>query len=298
MFMMLKMLIRLSTVKLSARRTPMTRTQKHEPDKIRPERIAKVIARAGICSRRDAEKLIVQGLVKVNGQKLDSPAFTVVPSDKIEVDGKPLPQVEPTQLWLYHKPRGLVTSHKDEKHRDTVFEKLPVELPRVVSVGRLDINTEGLLLLTNDGELARQLELPKTGWLRRYRVRAFGVVSQVALDRLKDGISVNGVHYGPIEAAIERQQGGNQWLTVALREGKNREIKHILEALGLKVNRLIRISFGPFQLGDLKAGDIKAVKQKVLRDQIGKKFAPTVPASDKPKREKPHANHRRRSQRV
>lgn len=275
----------------------MTTDQKQTKDETKRERIAKVIARAGICSRRDAEKLITQAQVKVNGKTLDSPAFTVVPSDKIEVNGKPLPQVEPTQLWLYHKPRGLVTSHKDEKDRTTVFQKLPDDLPRVVSVGRLDINTEGLLLLTNDGELARQLELPKTGWLRRYRVRAYGRVTQERLDKLKGGIRVGGVDYGPIEAALERQQGDNQWITMALREGKNREIKHILEELGLKVNRLIRVSFGPFQLGDLKVGDIKSVKQKVLRDQIGKRLDPKAPESAKPKREKLHANRRRRPQR-
>lgn len=268
------------------------------------ERIAKVIARAGICSRRDAEKLIAQGKVKLNGKILDTPAVTVSATDKIVVNDKPLPTVEATRLWLYHKPRGLVTSHKDEKGRTNLFEKLPEELPRVISVGRLDINTEGLLLLTNDGGLARTLELPKTGWLRRYRVRAYGTITQGRLDKLAKGITVDGVDYGPIEATLERAQGNNQWLTLSLREGKNREIKHVLEEIGLKVNRLIRTSFGPFQLTGIAPGAVKEIRAKVLREQLGKKMGDEKPQSrdhkahkdrGPKKRGKPDANRRRRS---
>lgn len=233
------------------------------------DRIAKVIARAGICSRREAEKLIEEGRVTVNGKVLKSPALNVTGRETIIVDGKALPAQEPTRLWRYHKPAGLVTTAKDPEGRSTVFEKLPDDIPRVVSVGRLDINTEGLLLLTNDGELARLLELPATGWTRRYRVRAWGRVTQADLDKLKDGVTVEGVRYGPIEAAIDKVQGSNVWLTVGLKEGKNREVKRVLAALGLSVNRLIRLSFGPFQIGDLEPGDIKQVPNRVLMDQLG-----------------------------
>lgn len=236
-------------------------------------RVAKAIAQAGLCSRRDAEALIAAGRVAVNGTVLATPAHVVTPSDKITVDGKPLPAPEATRLWRYNKPRGLVTSHKDPQGRKTVFEALPPSLPRVVSVGRLDLNTEGLLLLTTDGALARHLELPSTGWLRRYRVRAHGRVSQDALDRLREGVTIDGVRYGPVEARIDREQGSNLWLTISLREGKNREVKRIAEHLGLTVNRLIRVSFGPFALGDLAEGAVEEVKRRVLADQLGAKLA-------------------------
>lgn len=232
-------------------------------------RIAKLLARAGVASRREVEKMVAEGRVKVNGKVLESPAVVVSLSDRIEVDGYEVEGIERTRLWIYHKPAGLVTTNKDPEGRPTVFERLPVHLPRVVSVGRLDINTEGLLLLTNDGGLARALELPSTGWLRRYRVRAHGEIDQEALDRLKDGIAVDGVLYGAIEATLDRKQGHNVWLTMGLREGKNREIKNVLGALGLDVNRLIRISFGPFQLGDLGEGDVIEIRSRTLREQLG-----------------------------
>ncbi|HWT31066.1 MAG TPA: pseudouridine synthase, partial [Propylenella sp.] len=209
------------------------------------ERIAKVIARAGICSRRDAERLIAEGRVKLNGRTLTTPAVTVGPRDRIEVNGEPLKARERTRLWLFHKPKGLVTTNRDPEGRPTVFSVLPPDMPRVLSVGRLDINTEGLLLLTNDGGLARILELPSTGWLRRYRVRAHGRVDQSALDSLRHGVTIDGMVYGAVEAEIDRVQGSNVWLLVGLREGKNREVKRVLEHLGLGVTRLIRISYGP-----------------------------------------------------
>ena len=236
-------------------------------------RIAKAIAHAGLCSRRDAEALIAAGRVAVNGKILTTAAHLVSPSDKITIDGTPLPEPVATRLWRYYKPRGLVTSHKDPQGRKTVFEALPPGLPRVVSVGRLDLNTEGLLLLTTDGALARHLELPSTGWLRRYRVRAHGRVSQQALDALREGVTIDGVRYGPVEARLDREQGTNLWLTISLREGKNREVKRIAEHLGLTVNRLIRVSFGPFTLGDLAEGAVEEVKRRVLRDQLGSKLA-------------------------
>ncbi len=232
------------------------------------ERIAKVIARAGICSRRDAESWILAGRVSVDGKILKTPAFTVDGTETIAVDGKILPKAEATRLFLYHKPAGLVTTHRDEKGRTTIFEKIPAGLPRVVSVGRLDLTTEGLLLLTNDGELSRYLELPATGWLRRYRVRAHGYVTQERLDKLKDGMKWKGIKYGSIEAFVEKQQGSNIWLEVALKEGKNREVRNIMEALGLQVNRLIRLSYGPFQLGQLPKGSVLEIKPRILRDQI------------------------------
>jgi 23S rRNA pseudouridine2605 synthase len=237
------------------------------------ERIAKRIARAGLCSRREAEQWILAGRVEVNGRKIASPALDVRAVDRIAVDGTPLPERERTRLFLYHKPRGLVTSARDPQGRPTIFERLPAHLPRLVSVGRLDLNTEGLLLLTNDGGLARVLELPKTGWLRRYRVRAHGRASQAALDALAAGITVDGVRYGPIEARLDREQGSNVWLSFAMREGKNREIRNVLGALGLQVNRLIRISFGPFRLGELPEGAVEEVRTRVLREQIGERIA-------------------------
>ncbi|WP_211098091.1 pseudouridine synthase [Afifella pfennigii] len=240
---------------------------KGEPGK--GERIAKVMARAGLCSRREAETWIAAGRVAVNGKVLVTPAVTVTEKDHILVDGAPLAERERSRLFLFHKPKGLVSTQRDPEGRPTVFAALPAGLPRLVSVGRLDINTEGLLLLTNDGGLARILELPSTGWLRRYRVRAHGRIAQETLDGLKKGIAVEGMLYGPIEAALERQQGGNVWLTLGLREGKNREVKKVLEHLGLQVNRLIRISYGPFQLGDLAVGAVKEVPARILREQLG-----------------------------
>jgi 23S rRNA pseudouridine2605 synthase len=236
-------------------------------------RIAKAMAHAGLCSRRDAEAWIAAGRVSVNGKVLATPAHVVSPGDKVTVDGEPLPAPEAPRLWRYHKPRGLVTSHKDPQGRRTVFEALPPNLPRVVSVGRLDINTEGLLLLTTNGALARHLELPSTGWLRRYRVRAHGRVTEDALHRLRAGVTIDGVKYGPAEARIDREQGSNLWLTLSLREGKNREVKRLAEHLGLTVNRLIRISFGPFALGDVAESQVEEVKRRVLADQLGPKLA-------------------------
>jgi len=233
------------------------------------ERIAKRIARAGVCSRREAERMIADGKVRLNGKLLTTPAVTVGPQDRIEIDGEPLPVAERTRLWLLHKKSGTVTTARDPEGRRTVFEALPDDMPRVLSIGRLDINTEGLILLTNDGGLARELELPSTGWLRRYRVRAHGRVDQSELDKLKDGIAVDGVLYGSIEAEIEREQGANVWITFAMREGKNREVKKVLGALGLEVNRLIRVSYGPFQLGDLEGGGVREVRGRTLRDQLG-----------------------------
>lgn len=232
-------------------------------------RIAKVIARAGYCSRRDAEKWIEAGRVSVNGKAISSPALNVLPSDRIIVDGKPVSKEgnEP-RLFRYHKPTGLVTTHKDEKGRQTVFETLPEGLPRLISVGRLDLNSEGLLLLTNDGELSRHLEMPHTGWIRRYRVRAFGQIEQSRLDTLKGGITIDGVKYNGITATIDQIQGGNTWMTVSLSEGKNREIRKVMEHLGLQVNRLIRLSYGPFQLGNLPRGGVDEIKAKTLREQI------------------------------
>jgi 23S rRNA pseudouridine2605 synthase len=236
-------------------------------------RIAKAMARAGLCSRREAERWIADGRVSVDGEVLASPTRDVGPGDRVLVDGRPLPAAAPPQLWRYYKPRGLVTTHRDPQGRPTVFEKLPPDLPRVVSVGRLDFNSEGLLLLTNDGALARHLELPATGWLRRYRVRAHGRITQDELDRLKDGVEIDGVRYGPVEAKLDSVQGANVWLTLGLREGKNREVRRILATFGLEVNRLIRISYGPFQLLDLKPGAAEAVRRRVLADQLGVRLA-------------------------
>jgi 23S rRNA pseudouridine2605 synthase len=233
------------------------------------ERIAKVLSRAGIASRREAERLIEIGEVAVNGKVITSPALNVTDKDKITVGGKPVAAAEPARLWLYYKPEGLVTSESDEKGRQTVFETLPPEMPRVMSVGRLDLNSEGLLLLTNDGELKRRLELPSTGWLRKYRVRINGNPTDVTLEPLRKGIVVDGERFQPMSVVLDRIQGANAWLTIGLREGKNREIRRALNALDLYVNRLIRISYGPFRLGDLEPGGIEELKPRILRDQLG-----------------------------
>jgi len=236
------------------------------------ERIARRLARAGVASRRDAEEMIAAGRVTLNGKVLDTPAVNVGPRDRIEIDGKPIPAIERTRLFLFHKPAGVVTTSRDPEGRRTVFDVLPAGLPRLVTVGRLDINTEGLLLLTNDGGLSRVLELPATGWLRRYRVRVHGKVDPAALEGLKEGIAVDGVFYGAVEATLDREQGSNAWLTIGLREGKNREVKNILGALGLDVTRLIRVSYGPFQLGDLAEGELRELKGRYLREQLGERL--------------------------
>ncbi|AWN47991.1 RNA-binding protein [Methylobacterium terrae] len=258
----------------SAKRTaPARAAAKPAAAEPEPERIAKAIARAGVASRRDAEAMILDGRVTLNGQRLDSPAVNVTSDDRITIDSEPLPTRERTRLWLFHKPRGVVTTARDPEGRQTVFDVLPEDMPRVVAVGRLDINTEGLLLLTNDGGLAKVIAHPETGWLRRYRVRAFGDVDQAMLDGLRKGVTIDGMEYGPIEATIDRAQGDNVWLTLGLREGKNREVKRILEHLGLSVNRLIRLSFGPFQLGDLEVGLVDEIRTRVLKDQLGNSLA-------------------------
>ena len=233
------------------------------------ERIAKVLSRAGISSRREAERLIEAGEVKVNGKTITSAALNVTARDKITVSGEPVGAPEPARLWLYYKPEGLVTSAADEKGRDTVFDHLPEDMPRVMSIGRLDLNSEGLLLLTNDGTLKRQLELPSTGWLRKYRVRVKGNPTDPELDPLRKGITVEGERFLPMEVVLDRHQGSNAWLTIGLREGKNREIRRAINALGMIVNRLIRISYGPFRLNDLKPGEVEEVRARVLRDQLG-----------------------------
>jgi len=259
------------------------------------DRIAKYLARAGIASRRDAEKLITEGRIKVNGKTIDTPAMKVSPKDKVEFDGVLVAKKDPPRLWRYHKPDGLVTSHKDEKGRQTVFDSLPKELGRVISVGRLDITSEGLLLLTNDGELARHLEHPSTGLSRRYRARAYGKVTQAQLDTLKAGIKIEGIKTAPIEAVLDSTSGDNAWITVTLREGKNREVRRAMEHLGLKVNRLIRVSYGPFMLGDLRGGAVEEVKHKVLKTQLGHLMDFPDPPVVKPKSPKrgSHASAKR-----
>ena len=246
-------------------------------DKTPPgDRIAKVLARAGVASRREAERMIEAGRVAVNGRQIDSPALNVTGSDRITVDGKPLAAPEPARVWLYHKPTGRVTTARDEQGRPTIFDDLPEEMPRVMSVGRLDLNSEGLLLLTNDGELKRRLELPSTGWLRRYRVRIKGAPKDSDFEPLRKGLTIEGEKFQPMMVTIDRQQGANAWVTVGLREGKNREIRRAMEELGFAVNRLIRISYGPFQLGKLPSGAVEEVRRKVLRDQLGLDGAPDV----------------------
>ncbi len=291
-------------------------------DPARGERIAKWLARAGIASRREAEKLIAEGKVKLNGKTVETPATFVATGDKVAVEGKPVAPPERTRLFRYHKPDGLVTTHRDPQGRPTVFEKLPPALPRVVSIGRLDITSEGLLLLTNDGELARKLELPSNGWLRRYRVRVHGNVDERALAHLARGITIEGVAYGPIEAGLDSRQGSNAWLTVSLKEGKNREVRRVMAHLGLQVTRLIRVAYGPFQLGALPRGAVEEVHPRILREQLGigekpvrrratapaPEAAPPPPAPPPPRTRsiprarnagprRPHANRRRPSPR-
>ena len=249
------------------------------------ERIAKRLARAGLASRRGAEAIIEAGRVTVNGKRIESAALNVTERDVIAVDGKVLDAPEPVRLWRYHKPSGLVTTARDEKGRETVFDALPADMPRVMSIGRLDLNSEGLLLLTNDGELKRRLELPSTGWVRKYRVRAHGAATEAALAPLAKGITVDGERFRPMQVSIDRVQGANTWLTVGLREGRNREIRRALAEVGLEVNRLIRISYGPFQLGELTRGAVEEVRPKVLRDQLGIGSAgrPAKPPARKPR---------------
>ena len=245
----------------------------------KPERIAKVIARAGLCSRRDAERLVAEGRVAVDGTVIESPATTVLAENRVTVDGEALPALEPARLWRFHKPAGVLTTARDPQGRRTVFDMLPPSLPRLMPVGRLDLNSEGLLLFTNDGGLKRRLELPATGWRRRYRVRVYGRPEPRQLQALARGITVEGLDYGPIAAAIDSQSGANAWLTMSLTEGKNREIRRVCEHLGLKVNRLIRVAYGPFQLGKLAQGALEEVPGKVLREQLGT-------GSDKPAKDR------------
>ncbi|MDA0656021.1 MAG: pseudouridine synthase [Proteobacteria bacterium] len=263
----------------------------------KPERIAKVLARAGLCSRREAERWITDGRVAVDDVVLESPAFTVTAANRIVVDGKLLPGTEPTRLWRYHKPAGLLTTQHDPEGRKTIFDTLSSTLPRVISVGRLDMSSEGLLLLTNDGALARRLELPSTGWIRRYRVRVHGRVQESALNELRRGMTVEKVHYAPIEVSLDGQTGANAWLTMALREGKNREIRRLCENLGWRVNRLIRMSFGSFQLGTLRLGAVDEMPRKVLAEQLGAERPEDKqqPKKHFKKQDKPIANRRRKT---
>jgi len=277
----------------------MTETPKSPPAKSPPaksppgDRIAKVLARAGVASRREAERMIEAGRVRVNGDQILSPALNVTPQDEITVDGNAVSEPEPPRLWLYHKPAGLVTTTRDEKGRGTIYDDLPADMPRVVSVGRLDLNSEGLLLLTNDGGIKRQLELPSTGWLRRYRARVNGRPEDKTLEPLRQGMTVDGERFMPMDVTIDRQQGANAWLTVGLREGKNREIRRAMEAVGLSVNRLIRVSYGPFQLGELKSGTVEEIRRKIVRDQLGIEIEdPSGTAVKKPKAVK-HFSKRR-----
>lgn len=236
------------------------------------ERLAKFMARSGVCSRREAEEYIRQERVTVDGEIVSSPVFNVEGTEKILFDGEKLPQIDKTRLWLYHKPAGLVTSHKDDQNRETVFASLPAGMPRVISVGRLDLNSEGLLLLTNNGALSRELELPKNAWSRRYRVRVHGRVDIKKLEDLKKGTVVDGVEYGSVTVILDSQNGTNSWLSVTLTEGKNREIRKLMKSVGLEVTRLIRVSYGPFQLGSLKKGEVREIPAKVLKEQLGGRF--------------------------
>ena len=264
----------------------MSKNTPNSPSKDTPDgdRIAKVIARAGIASRREAERLIAAGRVKVNGERIDRAALNVTDKDKVEVDGRLLGAPEPPRLWLYHKPTGLVTTNKDEQGRTTIFDELPEDLPRVLSVGRLDINSEGLLLLTNDGGLKRKLELPETGWVRKYRVRVKGRPQDATFEPLRKGLTLDGERFQPMQVALDRQQGANAWVTVAIREGKNREVRRAMEAVGLSVNRLIRVSYGPFQLGQLKRGEVEEIRPRVLRDQLGLETTPVEEGRKTPER--------------
>jgi 23S rRNA pseudouridine2605 synthase len=281
------------------------RTQPDEPgqphDSEGGERVAKLLARAGVGSRRDVERLIAENRVAINGRTLDTPAVKVEPGDIVTVDGEVVGEPEPARLFRYHKPVGLVTTHKDPHDRPTVFKALPPGLPRLISVGRLDINSEGLLLLTNDGELARALEMPSTAIVRRYRARAHGRTTQEKLDTLKNGITVDGVRYGPIEAKLDKAkegpQGANLWLTVTLHEGKNREVRKVLEALGLKVNRLIRLAYGPLALGTLGVGELEEVGPRVIREQFAEHIDPAnLPTGERPQYRSPRKNASRRAQ--
>lgn len=265
------------------------------------DRIAKVIARAGLASRREAERMILEGRVTVNGKKIDSAALNVTASDKITVNGKTMGTPDEPRIWLYHKPQGLVTTTNDEKGRPTIFDKLPEDMPRVMSIGRLDLNSEGLLLLTNDGGVKRKLELPSTGWLRRYRVRVKGTPTEESLAPLREGLVIDGERFQPMIVTLDRQQGANAWLTIGLREGKNREIRRAVAELGLTVNRLIRVSYGPFQLGQLKPGAVEELRRKVVRDQLGldpkEETSPAKPTKERPRTlaRKPRPAGRRKS---
>lgn len=271
-----------------SRKTPNSKTPVQKSPATKPpegDRIAKVIARVGLASRREAERMIEAGRVAVNGRVIDRAALNVTDKDRITVDGRALGAPEPPRLWLYHKPAGLVTTTRDEQGRPTIYDDLPEDMPRVMSVGRLDLNSEGLLLLTNDGALKRRLELPSTGWMRRYRVRVKGRPGDETFAPLREGLDLDGERFQPMAVTLDRQQGANAWVTVSIREGKNREVRRAMEAVGLLVNRLIRISYGPFQLGQLKPGVVEEVRPRILRDQLGlKEEAAETPAKPAPKR--------------